>query len=218
MAFEKKKDGAWMEPEECVERYDTSKGYWVECKAAKIYKNGAWGKIWQNIKKLVLLSNSITVGECTVEEDGSIIRFTKNMSSVMGQYVGSVSGGGTMVLYVNGKWTNPNISFDYSGGFLFTANGKDNYTSAGDISIYNRTTDGTVKSTKVVSTVGTNEGTIEGYYDETFNGTYDRLGLSVYVNGTSTKYSYADLQLVISGFKINGQSIPFPTNAQFVKN
>ena len=222
MAFEKKKDGAWMEPEETVERYDKGSGYWVECEMAERVKNGAWEEVWANLKWLTLLSNSITVGACYVEDENMTLRFLKDMAYVSGNYSGSIAGAGTMVLYVDGKWTNPNISFDYSGGFTFVESGTYYSTSAGEISVYCRTTDGTVVTKEAVKQVGEayegdTWGTYEGRYEGTIEGTFNRLGLSIYVAGYYASYKYAVLQLIIQNLRINGCKIAFPNNAAFEK-
>ena len=220
MAFYKYKDGANMEPEEGVKRYDAANGYWVEAEAAKRKKDGAWQEVWANIRWLTLLSNNVTVGKCYIEDEGMTLHFIKDMAYISGKYEGSVSGGGIMELYLDGNWTNPEITFDYSGGFFFVSSGEYRSASAGEISIYNRTTDGVVAKTEVVPNVGETEvgdaaGTVEGRYEGVLEGTFNRLGLSIYVSGYNGYYDFAYVLLVISNFKINGCKIAFPDNVQF---
>lgn len=220
MAFYKHKDGANMEPEEGVKRYDKTNGYWVEAEAAKRKKDGAWQEVWANIRWLTLLSSNVTVGKCSVEEEGLKLWFSKSMAYISGKYEGSVSGGGIMELYLDGNWTNPEISFDYSGGFFFVYDGVYHSSSAGEISIYSRTTDGVVTKTEVVPNVGETEvgdaaGTVEGRYEGTIEGTFNRLGLSIYVAGYNASYTFAYVDLAIQSLRINGCKIAFPDNVQF---
>lgn len=220
MGMDKYKDGAWMEPEETVERYDKDSGYWVDCEMAERVKEGAWEEVWANIKWLSLLSSNVTGGKCIVEDENMTLHFIKDMAYISGEYEGSVAGGGIMELYVGGKWTNPYISFDYSGGFFFVESGVYHSASAGEISIYSRDTDGTVMKTEVVPNVGetatgNDAGTVEGRYEGTLEGTFNRLGLSIYVSGYNGYYTYAYVLLVISNLKINGSKIAFPDSVQF---
>lgn len=219
MAFDKYKDGAHMEPENTVGKHID--GAWEDCEAAKRVKDGAWAEVWANIKWLTKLSNNITAGMCTVSEGGLEIEFFKFMDAANGY--GTISGGGTMVLYLDGEWTNPTISFDYSGGFSYrTEQGTGNWVlvSAGDISLYSRTTNGTVATTKVVSGVGetqtgSNVVDEEGSYEGVLEGTFNRLGLSIYVSSFAGNFYNAASQLNIMNLRINGRKIGFPDSVEF---
>lgn len=222
MAFDKYKDGAWMEPETGVERY--ADGAWVDCDSAKRYVDGAWSEVWANIKWLTLLSSNITTGMCTVSDDGLAIDFWKYMDYFENRYFGTISGGGTMVLYLDGEWTNPTISFDYNGGFIrcSTPDSKGTWycVSAGKVSLYSRTTGGTVETKEVVSRVGETQSgeSVEeesGSYEGVLEGTFNRLGLSIYVNGFSGNYYSACLDLNIRNLLINGRKIGFPASVAF---
>lgn len=220
MAFDKYKDGAHMEPENTVGKHID--GAWEDCEAAKRVKDGAWAEVWANIKWLTKLSNNITAGMCTVSEGGLEIEFFKFMDAANGY--GTISGGGTMVLYLDGEWTNPTISFDFEGGFTSRAEqgtGDWRMASAGAISLYSRTTGGAVATKEVVTRVGATQSNPsyvapeEGSYEGVLEGTFNRLGLSIYVSGFSGNFYNADLTLIVKNLRINGRKIGFPDSVEF---
>ena len=228
MAFDKKKNGAWMEPEEVVERYDKGNGYWVDCKKATRYKEGAWTAVWEDIKWLKLLSNDITTGACFIEEGGLEIEFFKYMDYQGDTPFGTISGGGTMILYVEGEWTGQNtISFDYLGGFQYHTSG--DYSTegwrskpGGEISLYAHDTND-VKQTVSAVTVGKTgtganaEGTVIGSYEGTISTAvkFTRLGLAIKVNGYNGNFHNAELNVIVSNLRINGKKIGFPESVGF---
>lgn len=63
MAFDKYKNGAWMEPESGVKRYES--GAWVDCDTAKRYKNGAWEEVWASFKKTYFLEKGVAKNSAT---------------------------------------------------------------------------------------------------------------------------------------------------------
>ena len=228
MSFDKYKNGAWMEPETIVGKYVA--GAWEACESAKRVISGAWAEVWANIKWLTKLSSNITTGLCVVSDDGLSLQFMKLMDYFEGYY-GTISGAGTMVLYLDGTWTNPVISFDYFGSFIRISTTDSSGTwysaSAGTISLYSRDTAGAVKTTTVVSSVGqtktlppSSDESIYDYqsddtYTGTLTGTYNRLGLSIYVNGYSGNYYGAALTLMVQNLRINGAKIGFPASLEF---
>lgn len=223
MAFDKCKNGAWQEPEELVKRYDNANGYWVDCEEARKHKDGAWTEVWANIKWLSLLSNTITTGDCYLDNNGLEIILYKIMGYFNGWY-GTISGSGKMILYLDGEWTNPTISFDYYGGFVHKTSESTTIwqcVSAGKVSLYSRTTSGTVTTKDAVTRVGKTqqqEGYVEseeGSYEGTLTGTFNRLGIEIYLNGFGENYFNAILELRVSNLRINGKKIGFPESAEY---
>lgn len=228
MAFEKYKSGAWMEPETIVGKYVA--GAWQACESAKRIISGAWAEVWANIKWLTKLSSSITVGTCYVAADGSSIEFVKIMDYA-GGYYGTISGAGTIVLYLDGSWTNPTISFDYEGSFIRSSTAETGGTwycaSAGKISLYSRDTAGAEKTTTVIASVGQTKTVtpssgddIFSYeandsYEGTLTGTYNRVGLSIYVNSYTGKYYMSSLRILVRNLRINGAKVGFPSSLAF---
>ena len=190
-------------------------------------KNGAEEDVWANARILTLLSNSVTYGICNVSEDGLTFDFFKHMDYWDGAFFGSMSGAGTIVLYLDGQWTNPKIEFDWSGGFT-RSNSEDSSgswfgASAGSISLYHRNASGTTNTTEVVPTigwVGTSTEGIEkdsGSYSGTLNGTFNRLGLSIKISGYAGNYFSALSEMTIKNLRINGTKVGFPETVEFDK-
>jgi hypothetical protein len=190
-----------------------------EAQAVRIYRNGAWVDVWSNIKIMTVLSNNITKGWCALSEDKRTIQYHKFMD---GANNGSMAGGGTIVFYLDGLWTNPTITFTWSGSYMYQLNDLWYVISAGSISLYHRTSGSSnAVTTSAVPQVGTTQaGTNDpqdasGSYEKTLSGTYDRLGLSIYVNGFSgTKYG-AYLMLFVSDLMFGGQKIGFPDSVVY---
>lgn len=225
MAFDKYKDGAWQEPEEHVSRYDESNGYWVECESAKRYKNDAWTEIWANFKWFSLLSNTIDTGACYLNNEGTLIDLYKIMGYQNDKMYGTISGDGKMILYLDGEWTNPTISFNYYGGFMYKLNPNDGngwyLVSAGTVSLYSRTKDGVENITQAVTQIGETQGQVgyvtmeEKTYTDILEGTYDRIGLVIAPNSFSGTYFNAALEIKLHTVLINGRKVGFPTNAAY---
>lgn len=223
MAFDKYKDGAWMEPESAVKRY--SNGAWTECKSAKTYKDGAWTDIWGNVKTLTELSNTITKGILQFPNGGLTFEFVKIMDYYGGSY-GTMEGGGDIVFYLEGKWNNPTISFDWSGGFDYKSSTDDktwNRVSAGSIAIYTREdTDYHYERYKtVVDPIGstlTDQTNLEddsGSYSSTLVGEYDRVGLRITVNSFAGTFYSSDMIVCIKNLQINGGKVAYPASSAF---
>ena len=195
----------------------TVNGTRSEAQAVRIYNGTAWVDVWANMKLLSLLSNNITKGTLYVQTDGSM-QYAKGMYS----YTGSMGGGGTMVFYLDGEWTNPTITFNYEGGMLYeVSNSLYATTSAGSISIYHRTKGATsAGTTTVLANLGReyqgDDFNFEfGSVSETLSGTYDRLGLSITIKSFSGSYNFATLSVSVNTLKFGSQRVGFPTSAAF---
>lgn len=224
MAFDKYKDGAWQEPETTVSRYDKTNGYWTDCEAAKRIVDGAWSEIWANIKYMIQLSNSVTKGILTIDDKGLEFDYFRHMGYYSNKWYGSQSGGGAIVFYLDGEWTDPTISFDWSGGFINRNTDTSTWTriSAGQIKIYSRAIGSTEQVyTTAVQTVGSmisNASFVEeedGSYTGTLTGTFDRIGLSLNIAGYSGNYDSSSTSMVVKNLKLNGRKIGFPESSEF---
>ena len=223
MAFDKCKDGAWQEPEDHVSRYDKNNGYWVDCEASKRYKDGAWSEVWANVKWLSLLSNDIKTGSCYLENEGMGITLYKLMGYQNNQMYGTLGGGGEMILYLDGVYENPTISFDWVGGTQWKLDPSSTTwygVSAGRVRFYGREIDGTVLKLGAVTTMGeTQSGTYvsdgKGTFTGTFEGTFNRVGIAIEPSAFSGTYFNASLQIKLSNLRINGRKVGFPESAEY---
>lgn len=189
--------------------------------------NGAEQAIWNAIKYLVKKSNTIENGWGIVKDNGLTYSYSKWEDE--GGKDGDISGSGELVLYLDGEWTNPEISFDWEGGYLRSSADMETwYTGyAGDIGIYFRKTDGTEDTTTVVTNIGTagsgdwdygmNTPLEKGTYTGILSGTYNRIGISIEPTGYSSAAGYwnASIDLYVSNLKFNGTKIAFPESAEF---
>ena len=187
-----------------------------EAQAVRIHNGSSWVDVWTSMKLMTLLSNNITKGTLYAYDDGSM-GYSKSMFGGSG----SMSGGGTMIFYIDGEWTNPTITFDYDGNYMYEAS-SGNYLagSAGSISIYHRVKGASsAGTTSVLSKIGTdisvNDGVERGSASKTLSGTYDRIGLSITIPSYSGSYSYAVLSLHIRELKIGTSKLGFPLSAEF---
>lgn len=211
------KSGAEQEAE-IVTRYES--GAEVEAEAVYAFKNGAEEEVWSAIKYLIKKSNDISVGELFVGVDGLSLYLYKEQHGSDG----SIAGGGTIVFYLDGEWTNPNISFDWMGGMVRSNSSESTWykMSAGSIGIYTRTTDGTESTKGAVSSVGETEsgadidtGLSEGSYSGTLEGTFNRLGLTIDMRGWNGTFYNASVDISVSNLKFNSTKIAFPKSAEF---
>ncbi len=189
-----------------------------EAQAVRIHNGTTWVDVWSNIKIMTVLSNNITKGWGAVSEDTRTIGLFKFMDSG----VGSISGGGTIVLYLDGEWVNPTITFDYSGGFSYFAGGNWIMIAAGGVSIYHRVKGATAAGTTVakerIGQTQTDANGVDeevGTYTGTLTGTYDRLGLSITLNSFSGSYSNALMTLNVSNPVFGSQKIGFPASLAY---
>ena len=172
-----------------------------------------------------MVKKSITVknGWSNIKDNGLTYYYNKYEDSGDG----SLSGTGEIVMYLEGEWTNPTISFDWEGGgYRSNASMSTWYTmKVGNIALYYRKTDGTEGTTTVVANMGrstsgddsldtSNE---KGSYSGTLSGTYDRLGISIEPTGYSsaTGYYNAEMDIYVRNLKFNKQKIGFPESAKF---
>ena len=216
MAFDKYKDGAWMEPEDSVRK--NVSGAWEDCDSAKRVIDGAWAEVWANVKYMIEKSNTITKGILQIDNEGLTFYHYKIMDSEYGY--GSQSGGGTIVFYLDGEWTNPTISFDWMGGFIHKSTNNWVRISAGSISYYARKKDGTEVTGQLVSTVGstvtgTSVSDEYGSYSDELTGEFDRLGLSIYISSFGGNYVSSCMTMQISNLLFNGRKIGFPEDSEF---
>ena len=197
-------------------------GAWVDIKgvnnaqAVRVHNGTSWIDIWTSMKTMTLLSNSITKGMFYAYDNGSM-QYSKSL-----QYgEGSMTGGGTMVFYLDGEWVNPTITFDYSGNYMYeTSNGNYISSSAGTVAIYHRVKGASsAGTTQVLSKVGVDmsidSGVERGSVSKTLSGTYDRLGISFTIPTYSNSYSFMVLMLSIGELKIGSQKLRFPESAEF---
>lgn len=189
----------------------------AEAQAVRIYNGSAWVDAWTNIKIMTLLSNGITKGASDISKDKRMLQLYKFMN---GSSDGSQSGGGTVIVYLDGLWTNPAISFDYEGGFVYrtSQSGTTNMVPAGSISLYCRKQgSSSASTTSAISNVGTINAPDfdEGSYTTTLSGTYDRIGLSIYMNGFSGTYYDSLMYITVKNFNIGIQKVGFPDTLKY---
>lgn len=167
MAFDKYKNGAWMEPESGVRKYEASA--WVDCDFARRYKSNAWEDVWTNAKVLPMISRTTKTGCFYANEhwDGDC-------------WFMAVDDAGYVLLAIDGTFTNPTISFVYEGGLSYTlADGTIRYLAAGYVRAYGITSGGSVNESNYVN-VGSASGSSDYEYAEfTLSGTYQRIGIKI---------------------------------------
>lgn len=203
-----------------VYRYESG----AEQLAEGVYRviSGAEQAIWNAIRFMVKKTINVQNGWAFILDSGLTYYYNKYEDSGDG----SISGGGEIVMYLEGNWTNPEISFDWEGGYSRSSADMETwYTGyAGDIAIYYRKSDGTEGTTTVVTNMGnptsgedidtSNE---KGSYSGTLNGTYDRLGISIEPSGYQSAAGYynANIDIYVRNLKFNGMKIGFPDSAKF---
>lgn len=202
---------------------------WEECEFAKKWVDSAWEEIWSCIKFLELESNGVNAGLLTLSDDKLELDFNRWMGydSDFGYgYYGTQSKGGTILLCLDGEWTNPTISFDWVGAFTFSTDeaGTDwRKASAGEISIYTVDASGAENTIIAVDDVGetwygsTSPSDDSGSYEVTLSGTYNRLGLSIKVSSYSGNFFRSCSTICISNLKFNTTKIAFPDDVEFDK-
>ena len=178
-----------------------------EAQAIRIYNGSAWVDAWTNIKIMTVLSNSITGGFSDLTTDKRRL--------ALYQYQKGIAGGGTVIVYLDGEWTNPIITFDWTGGTTYSLSGTLYSVPAGSISLYHRVKGASsAGTTQVVSSVGDvttgSNGTKSGSYSGTLTGTYDRIGLSIYLSSYAGAFDNPFMQLVVNNFNIGVQKVGFP--------
>ncbi len=184
--------------------------------AVRIHNGSSWVDVWSSIKIMALLSNTITVGSLYTYSDGGM-----QYSKFRQNGVGTLSGTGTLICYLDGEWTNPTISFDYFGGAMYdSSNNVMNMRSAGTISAYHRIKGSTnAGTTTILSSIGVSQTSNDVNYEsgtasKTLSGTFDRIGLQITINSYSNPYSFGSVTLQLGKLKIGTQSIGFPASAE----
>lgn len=198
-----------------------------EVAVVKKYVDGAWVEVWASEKWFEPLSNTIPYGVYSPEDDGNKLLYWKLMDrNDDGTYWGTISGSGKLIVYVDGSWETPNISFDYAGGFIRNSGAAGTpyqQSTAGKISLYGVEMDGTEQQVTAVAAVGKN-GTGDGYASVQ-QGSYDgeaelpgkfwRLGLIIEPAAYTGYYYGAALEIAISNVRINGRKVGFSPNIIF---
>lgn len=221
MGLEKPVNGAFQAVESVNKPVS---GAFQECEAVCKPLNGAWQEIWNAIKYLVKKSNTIANGWATLRDNG--LTFYYNKYEDEGGQDGDISGTGALVLYLDGEWEDPSVTFDWEGGFYrSSANLETWYTNnAGSISIYYRKADGTEGTATAVSRMGQSASGADidtenetGTYSGTLQGSYNRLGISIEPTGYSSAAGYwsANLDIIVKNLKFNNCKIAFPESAKF---
>ena len=188
-----------------------------EAQAVRIHNGTAWVDVWASLKLMTVLSNTINKGSLYAYDDGGI-----QYSKFYQGGTGTISGTGTLICYLDGEWTNPTITFDYTGGAMYdSSNNTWNMRSAGTISAYHRVKGSTsTGTTTILSSIGTSQTGNDVNYEsgsasKTLSGTFDRIGLQLTINSYSTPYSYGSVTVQLDNIKIGTQSIGFPESAEF---
>lgn len=166
--FDKYSNGAWEEPEDTVKRY--ASGAWEEAESAKRYVSGAWTEVWENIKKMLELNNTLPSGAIT----GHIADTGNGEGWAIWYFDGGDNDGGSVTYYLDGDFVNPTISFSYDGWFGYTPNGSYIQAQVGKLDVYTRTTDGTESYPTADNSVKVTEG--QKSYSTTLSGTFNRVG------------------------------------------
>ena len=181
----------------------------AEAQAVRIYNGTSWSDVWTNVKIMTLLSNGITGGFSNLSADKRSISFCMSQD---GSY-GSLEGGGTVVVYLDGEWTNPKITFDWQGYFVYVASGSQIQIGSGSISLYHRAKGSTTaKTTTAVSSVKAFEPVT---YSGSLTGTFDRIGLSISVSGYKGTFYMAFIEMTVKNFNIGIQKAGFPDTLKY---
>lgn len=158
-------NGAWQE---VPPKYQID-GAYQEMPCAKAYVNGAWQEIWSNTQDLYMLLRTTKTGAFYDNEGNWDNDF----------WCIAIDDGGEIILVVDGEFTNPVISFIYSGGASYcTSDGEWRDTSAGYIYSYG-VKNGTVYNSENSVKVGSSDGYSDDSAEFTLEGTYTRIGLRV---------------------------------------
>ena len=190
-----------------------------EAQAVRIHNGSAWIDVWTNIKIMTLQSNDITKGFSNLSSDKRTLSLYKAASGVYG----GMEGGGTVIVYLDGLWTNPAITFDWQGAFQYNINGTWYNTPSGSISLYHRvkgvTSAGTTEAVSSVGStfVGSSTQMFTGNYSGLLSGTYDRIGLSIYMSSFSGTFNNSFMELTVKNLNIGTQKAGFPDSLIYNK-
>jgi len=168
--FDKNSNGAWQEPEDTVRKYEL--GAWEECEFARRVISGAWENVWEAIRYMSQMNNTL--------KSGTIVGYVQGTSSGKNDgwgiwyFESGNTGSGSVTYYLDGDFTNPTISFDYDGFFSSLIGGEFRYASVGSLEVYTRTTSGSESYASAVSSINVPDG--HQNYSTTLNGTFNRVG------------------------------------------
>lgn len=184
----------------------------VEAAAVRIHNGTSWTDVWTNIKIMTLLSNDITKGFSNLSTDKRTLSLYKASNGVYGE----MEGGGTVIVYLEGVWTNPTITFDWQGAFQYNINGTWYSLDSGDILLYHRVKGATSAGTTTAisdmgsAVIGSSTKIFAGSYSGALSGTYDRIGLSIYMSGFSGTFNNSFMELTVKNLNIGTQKVGFP--------
>lgn len=138
----------------------------------KKYVDGAWQVVWEDIKKMIELSNTLPSGAIVGAVSGGSTSDREGWG--IWYFDGGNTGGGSVTYFLEGDFSNPTISFDYDGYFSYIPSGSMVYSTVGKLEVYTRTKSGTENYTTADSAVKVTDGTES--YSNTLSGTFDRVG------------------------------------------
>ncbi len=217
--FTKYESGAEVEIEE-VYRY--ADGAEVEADAVYAVKNGAEEEVWFSKWEMVETSNSLTNGTLSVLANGGL-SYNKFMRQDGDSYIGSISGDGSIKFVAEGNWTNPTVTFDWQGGFIYWTTDYANSIrrKAGEISLVYTLANGSSYAPYI--TVGTNASDTGGMspnmdsFERTIEGEVVSIGVLISVESYTSNYLEANLEISIDNFSIDGKYVKFPLDSEFDK-
>lgn len=167
--FDKYSNGAWQEPEDTVRKH--ADGAWQEAESAKRYISGAWTEVWEAIKYMSPMNNTLPSGTIV----GAVTGAASDREGWAIWFFEGDNDGGSVTYYLDGEFVNPTISFDYDGFFSFTPSGSLTYASVGKLEVYTRTTSNAESYSTAVGGIQVVDG--EKNYSTTLSGTFNRVGI-----------------------------------------
>lgn len=171
MASKRYENNAWVDIDE-LKRYEN--GAWVDCESAKKYENGAWVEVWTAVQWLKQLANTTTA-------DAINYVTLSNRENVGWSIFATTPQSGYVTYYLDGLFTNPEVSCEYDGIYYGMVSGTQKYAPAGSISLYTRTTSGTENYTSL-GNLGDSSGETFGEYFTTLSGSFNRIGYKIKLN------------------------------------
>lgn len=188
MAFDKYKDGAWMEPETIVGKHES--GAWEDAEAVKRDIDGAWTEVWGNAKTLYLHTKPTSKCAHSVVSPDSWGAETVFMAE--DEYAT------TWVYAVEGSWTG-RVTFSA------TVSATSEYTGeVGKIKFYGEY--GTSGKIRYITEVGLEAGETKEIVTDTEKELYamDYIRLYVYVESFGNDYGTTNT-IRISNIKMYGE-------------
>ena len=218
MAFDKYKNGAWMEPESSVKKYKD--GAWTDCDSAKRYVNGAWTEVWTNMDIMGEEINTLTTGFLVVNDHGKELTYMKIMDT--DPEYGSISGEGRICFLLKGPFVDPELKADWSGGFIYRASdGTFNRVSAGTLyTVYQEIGDPTVWFTPTEIEVGSTRSNCSEHASGSINlyktGEYAAVGFVIIPHSFQGKFTNASLTITLNNVRFRKKyKVGFPESSEF---